>query len=127
MSYYITILLNSNMQARKKKTMSDAQVEEAARLFAILSEPSRLILLRSLMERAMTVSELIEMTGMKQGNVSKHLGVLLEARFVAREKEGNFARYAIADTNLFALCELMCGRIEQEAQKRLRELTSRSR
>ena len=105
--------------------MTDAQVEEAARLFAILSEPSRLILLRSLMRQAMTVSELIEATGMKQGNVSKHLGVLLEARFVAREKEGNFARYAIADPNLFALCELICGRIEQEAQKRLRELTSR--
>ncbi len=113
------------MQAKKKKQMSDAQVEEAARLFAILSEPSRLILLRSLMERSMTVSELIEATGMKQGNVSKHLGVLLEARFVAREKEGNFARYAIADSNLFALCELMCGRIEQEAHKRLQELTSR--
>lgn len=115
------------MQARKKKRMSDAQVEEAARLFAILSEPSRLILLRSLMEQAMTVSELIETTGLKQGNVSKHLGVLLEARFVAREKEGNFARYAIADPNLLALCELMCGRIEQEAQKRLQELTSRPR
>lgn len=113
------------MPAKKKKVMTDAHVEEAARLFAILSEPSRLILLRSLMAQAMTVSELIDATGMRQGNVSKHLGVLLEARFVSREKEGNFARYAIADSNLFALCELMCGRIEQEAQKRLRELSSR--
>jgi len=103
--------------------MSDAQVEEAARLFAILSEASRLKLLRALMSEAMTVSDLMAATGMKQGNVSKHLGVLLDARFVAKEKEGNFARYSIADPNLFALCELMCGRMEQEARQRLAALS----
>jgi len=111
------------MRAKKKKTMSDAQIEEASRLFAILSEPSRLKLLRALMSEAMTVSQLMAATSMKQGNVSKHLGVLLDARFVAKEKEGNFARYSIADPNLFTLCELMCGRIEQEARLRFTELS----
>ena len=106
--------------------MSDAQVEEAARLFGILSEASRLKLLRALMCEPLTVSDLMLATGMKQGNVSKHLGVLLEARFVAKEKEGNFARYSIADLNLFALCELMCGRMEQEARHRLAELSGNS-
>ena len=103
--------------------MSNAQVEEAARLFAILSEASRLKLLRALMSEAMTVSDLMAATGMKQGNVSKHLGVLLDARFVAKEKEGNFARYSIADPNLFTLCELVCGRMEQEARQRFAELS----
>lgn len=102
----------------KKSAMSDAQVEESARLFGILSEGSRLRLLRALMERPLTVSELIEATGMKQGNVSKHLGVLLGARFVAREKEGNFARYSLADRRLYQLCELMCARIEEDARER---------
>jgi DNA-binding transcriptional ArsR family regulator len=103
--------------------MSDAQVEEAARLFAILAESSRLKLLRSLMPGSMTVTELVEATGMKQGNVSKHLGVLLDARFVAKEREGNFARYSITDDKLFALCELMCSRIENDARQRLAALT----
>lgn len=111
------------MQAKKNAPMSDAQVEEAARLFSILAEPSRLKLLRTLMGEAMTVTELIDATGMKQGNVSKHLGVLLEARFVAKEKEGNFARYSISDPNLFSLCTLMCGRIEEDAKRRLQELS----
>jgi len=102
--------------------MSDAQVEEAARLFGILSEPSRLKLLRVLMARPLTVSELMEATGMKQGNVSKHLGVLLNARFVAREREGNFARYALADPRLHQLCDLMCLRIADDARQRSREL-----
>ncbi len=110
------------MQGEKNSSMSDAQVEEAARLFGILSESSRLKLLRALMEKPLTVSELIEATGLKQGNVSKHLGVLLNARFVAREREGNFARYALADQRLYQLCDLMCMRIEDDARRRVREL-----
>jgi ArsR family transcriptional regulator len=110
------------MQGKKNSSMSDAQVEEAARLFGILSESSRLKLLRALMEKPLTVSELIEATGLKQGNVSKHLGVLLNARFVAREREGNFARYALADKRLYELCDLMCMRIEDDARRRVREL-----
>lgn len=90
--------------------MSDAQVDETARLFGILSDPSRLKLLRALMAEPLTVSELMEATDMKQGNVSKHLGVLLTARFVAREREGNFARYSLADPRLHELCALMCMR-----------------
>jgi ArsR family transcriptional regulator len=105
------------MQAKRPKVLSDAHLEEAARLFGILSEPSRLKLLRVLMARAMNVSELMAATGMRQGNVSKHLGVLLSARFVSREREGNFARYTIADPRLRDLCELMCMRIEESAQQ----------
>jgi DNA-binding transcriptional ArsR family regulator len=120
--YYMTISLFGNMQ-QKTKSMSDAQIEEAARLFGILSDSSRLKLLRALMAEPLTVSELIEATGMKQGNVSKHLGILLTARFVAREREGNFARYSLADPKLYQLCELMCTRIEDHARQRIKELT----
>ncbi|MFV0415171.1 MAG: ArsR/SmtB family transcription factor [Chthoniobacterales bacterium] len=103
--------------------MSDTQVEEAARLFGILSESSRLRLLRALMKASMTVSELMEETEMKQGNVSKHLGVLLTARFVAREREGSFVRYSLVDSKLRQLCDLMCARIEDDARRRSEELT----
>jgi len=105
------------MKVEKKPALSDGHMNEAARLFGILSEPSRLKLLRTLMEREMTVSELVAATEMKQGNVSKHLGVLLTARFVARRQEGNFARYSIADKRLEDLCHLMCMRIDDEAAR----------
>lgn len=110
------------MQGKVKLLMSDAQVEESARIFGILSESSRLKLLRALMEAPLTVSELMEATGMKQGNVSKHLGVLLSARFVGREREGNFARYKLADPKLYQLCDLMCKRITDDAHQRIKEL-----
>jgi len=110
------------MQTKLDHAMSDAQIREAARLFGILAEPSRLLLLRSLLEQPQTVSELIASTGLKQGNVSKHLGVLHEAQFVERTKDGTFARYAVADPQLQQLCELMCGRIERVARERLAAL-----
>lgn len=103
--------------------MTDAEVEEAARHFTILSEPSRLLLLRSLMSGPHTVTELVKATGMKQGNVSKHLGVLLNARFVAKVKEGTFARYSIDDPVIVPLCELMCDRLHRDAENRLQNLT----
>jgi len=106
------------MQAKKLKSMTDAQVEEAAKLFAVLSESSRLYLLRALMERPLSVGELVEATGMKQGNVSKHLGMLFQSGFVSRRQEGNFVHYAIADSRLKALCELMCSRIEEDVRKK---------
>jgi len=105
-----------------KAKLSDARLDEIARLFSVLAESSRLKLLRALMDQPMTVSELIEGTGMKQGNVSKHLGTLLLGGFVARVREGNFARYAIADPTVAALCRLMCDRVESHARRRVREL-----
>jgi DNA-binding transcriptional ArsR family regulator len=113
------------MQAKKKTLLTDAHLEEVAQLFSVLSESSRLRLLRALMDRDMTVTELVDSTEMKQGNVSKHLGVLLSNRFVERAREGNFARYSICDPTIIALCKLMCERIEVDARKRAESLMGR--
>lgn len=114
-----------NMANTRKPGMSDAQITEAARHFTILSEPARLRILRSLMTGPQTVTQLVAATGLKQGNVSKHLGVLYGARFVNREKEGNFARYSIADADLFTLCELMCSRIDRDVKALAASLRAR--
>ena len=42
--------------------------------------------------------------------------LLLDAGMVSRSREGNFARYEIADPILFDLCELVCGRFRQQLQ-----------
>lgn len=113
------------MQVKKtgeQKQMSDAQLEEVARLFEILSESSRLQLLRALMEGPLTVTELVDATGLKQGNVSKHLSVLRDARFVDREREGNFSRYRLIDPKVHQLCQLMCQRIADDLEQRIQEL-----
>jgi DNA-binding transcriptional ArsR family regulator len=94
--------------------MSLAQTEAVARLFGVLSEPSRLVLLQALHRRSRTVTDLVEATGMKQANVSKHLGVLHHHRLVKRKREGISIRYAIADPMIFSLCDLVCGKMERD-------------
>lgn len=110
------------MAIKRKATISDAQLVEVARLFGMLAEPSRLKLLRALMQGSMTVSDLMESTGMRQGNVSKHLSVLLGGGFVERAQEGNFARYELTDPTVRTLCDLMCSRVEEHARRRLQAL-----
>jgi DNA-binding transcriptional ArsR family regulator len=85
-----------------------AQLAAVARAFSVLSEPSRLALLEALRDGPLTVSELVEASGMKQANVSKPLGMLHQHRLVKRRREGICVRYEIADLMAFALCKLVC-------------------
>jgi DNA-binding transcriptional ArsR family regulator len=104
------------MSTAKQRKMSSAQLEAVARLFAVLSEPSRLVLLQTLHNGPMTVSELVEACGMKQANVSKHLGLLYDHQLVKRERDGISIRYQIADPMIFALCNLVCGKMERDVK-----------
>lgn len=114
------------MRTQRARLNNDAQIVEAARLFTLLSEPARLYLISALMSGPLTVTELIHATGLKQSNVSKHLAMLLDEGLLAREKQGLFARYSIADPCLVKLCDLVCHRIAQEAKRRLSALTADS-
>ena len=105
------------MSKEKKQTLSSAQVDAVSRLFRVLSEPSRLVLLQALHDGPLSVTELMEASLMKQANVSKHLGVLHDHHLVRRKREGVSIRYEIADPMIFALCELVCGKMEKDARK----------
>ena len=104
------------MATLKKLRMSLAQLEAVARLFGVLSEPSRLVLLQALHSSPLTVSELVETCDMKQANVSKHLAVLHDHHLVKRERNGVSVRYEIADPMIFSLCNLVCGKMQRDAK-----------
>jgi DNA-binding transcriptional ArsR family regulator len=99
-------------------------IELIARRFRVLADPTRIKLLDLLRQREASVLELTEMIGSTQQNVSKHLGVLLQAGIVARRKVGNYAYYSIADEGVFALCEDVCGRLAEQVES-LREVVAR--
>ena len=94
--------------------LPDELVELITRRFRVLAEPMRIKLLDRLRDGAATVGELQDATGASQQNVSKHLGVLLHSGLVARRKDGNFARYEIADESVFELCEQVCGGLRRQ-------------
>ena len=89
-------------------------VELIAQRFRVLAEPMRIKLLDRLREGEATVAELVTATASSQQNVSKHMRVLLDAGFVSRARDGNFARYSIADESVFRLCEEVCGGLRRQ-------------
>lgn len=106
--------------------MGPELLELVAERFRALGEPTRLTLLNVLREGERSVSALMEATGLGQANVSKHLQLLHSLGFVARRKEGLYVYYRLADESVFRLCDIVCGRLEAEAQDR-RELLSSTR
>jgi DNA-binding transcriptional ArsR family regulator len=105
------------MAPKNQLMLSDGQLAAVARLFAVLSEPSRLALLRALHDGPLTVGELVEACGMKQANVSKQLAILHDRQLVKRQREGTSIRYEIADPVVFSLCSLVCGKVEKDTRR----------
>jgi DNA-binding transcriptional ArsR family regulator len=89
-------------------------VELIARRFRVLGEPMRIRLLDRLRDGEATVGELSEALQASQQNVSKHLAVLTDAGVLGRRKDRNHVHYRIVDDGVFALCEDVCGSVQQQ-------------
>ena len=79
---------------------SNLPVKELARIFKLLSEPSRLRILCSMGLECVPVSAIIAKTGLSQTNVSFHLRALREAGVVKGERRGPFVFYCLYDYRL---------------------------
>ena len=101
-----------------KLSLSPDVMVLVAERFKALAEPARLQILNTLRNGELTVSELVEETGLGQANVSKHLQLLHAMGFVSRRKDGLYVYYFIWDRSVFRLCDLMCGRLEAEMKTR---------
>ena len=91
-----------------------------AERFKAIGEPARLQILNTLREGERTVTELVDATGLGQGNVSKHLQLLHATGFVTRRTEGLYVYYGLAGEDVFQLCDIMCGRLAAEVETRRR-------
>jgi DNA-binding transcriptional ArsR family regulator len=96
--------------------LPDDLAELIARRFRMLAEPMRIKLLDRLREGEASVNELSEGLGASQQNISKHLAMLAEAGMLARRRQGNHVYYRIADEGVFALCDQVCGSVQQQLQ-----------
>lgn len=85
-----------------------------ARRFRVLADPARLLILHTLEDGELPVSEIATRTGLAQATVSKHLQQLHSARFLSRRRDQLFVYYAIADKDVLRLCQMVCGRLAEE-------------
>jgi DNA-binding transcriptional ArsR family regulator len=97
--------------------MTPEVLELVAARFKALAEPTRLRILSVLREGERTVTDLVDETGLGQANVSKHLQILHDLRYVDRRREGLYTVYSLADEDVSALCDIVCGRLEREVEK----------
>jgi DNA-binding transcriptional ArsR family regulator len=87
-------------QVSQYTAIDDPEVSEAAllaRVFAGLSEPTRLQIVLVLLEGERNVSELVTLLGSSQGRVSMHLQCLRWCGYVSSERRGKYVYYRVRD------------------------------
>lgn len=100
--------------------LDDEALEQIARYFTALGTKTRLKILDALRAGERNVTELTQLTGATQANVSKHLALLAQHGLVAKTARGTSVYYRIADPSIYRICEMVCGtigaRLERLAQ-----------
>lgn len=78
-----------------------------AELCKALSDPKRLRIIRELRNGERTVSELVDILGLKQSNTSQHLGVLRRIGLLTFRKSGNTVYYRLANPKIGEACDIV--------------------
>ena len=88
-------------------TVAPAQATSLkAKLFRGFADPSRLSIVEALRAEPLTVTEIIEATGLSQSNASNHLACLWDCGLVIREQQGRYVRYRLSDDRVVELLRL---------------------
>ena len=92
-------------------------LEEAARRFALLGEPTRLRVVNALHQAGeLSVGEVATAAGASVPNISQHLARLLAGGVVRRRREGRAILYSIADKTIEDLCSIVCASVSERAR-----------
>jgi DNA-binding transcriptional ArsR family regulator len=81
-------------------------VELKAKLFRGFGDPSRLAILEALRNGPLTVSEIVQETGLSQSNASNHLACLRDCGLVVSEQNWRYVTYHLSDDRVGELLEL---------------------
>lgn len=95
----------------------EAVLEEAARRFSLLGDPTRLRLLSVLHERGEApVGQIAAVADVALANASQHLVRLAAGGIVARRRAGRSVLYRIADPTVESLCDIVCASVAERAR-----------
>lgn len=108
---------SDNADCSPMKQLPEGALVEVAAYFQVLAEPTRLQILNILRSGERNVGELAQLCGFTAANVSRHLALMTQQGLVERESRGTSAFYKIADSSIFALCDLVCGNIARQIER----------
>lgn len=97
-------------------------LELVAERFRVLAEPLRLQILQLLRSGEKNISELTELLGTTQPNMSKHVRILQEAGLIGRRQAGTAVYCFVSDESVFALCDLVCTSLYERVSTQARLL-----
>ena len=89
-------------------------IEEQAELHQILSNSSRLLILRSLVENEMSVSEIAEQIGASLQNTSQHLRLMKDKNVLEARREGQTIFYQISINQIGERCKRLLTCLEAQ-------------
>lgn len=75
--------------------MTTSAAEALQKVFKTLADPTRIRILRLLEQEELIVGELMDILGMAQSRVSRHLAVLRETGLLADRRDGTFVAYRL--------------------------------
>ena len=84
-------------------------VEQAEQMLKILANKNRLMILCSLQDGEMSVSELNEAVPLAQSALSQHLAALRKAQIVSTRRESQTIYYRVVDKSVMAILETLHG------------------
>ncbi|MBB1352656.1 metalloregulator ArsR/SmtB family transcription factor [Pseudoalteromonas sp. Hal273] len=90
-------------------TAMAGNVAQAEQLLKILANKNRLMILCSLQDTEMSVSQLNEAVPLAQSALSQHLAALRKAKIVATRRESQTIYYRIIDDNAVQLLGMLYG------------------
>lgn len=85
-----------------------ANASNMAGRLKLMSHPERLLMLCRMDEGEVSVSELVELTGLSQSSVSQHLAMLREENVVTIRGEAQTRYYSLADPVVSAIIHALC-------------------
>jgi DNA-binding transcriptional ArsR family regulator len=97
----------------------DSVLDDVARRFALLGDPTRLKIVSVLHEcpEECTVGEIAQAAGTTVANASQHLQRLAQGGIVARRRDGQAVRYRIVDETIEQLCRIVCGSVAERSPR----------
>lgn len=76
-------------------------------VFKVIGNQKRLEIIQLLDKRELNVTEMMEMLGLRQANLSQHLSLLRQHKLVTVSKRGRAAYYKLADDNIAEAVKLV--------------------
>lgn len=94
--------------------LAPSVLEESARIFKVLSDPTRIAILNLLANQELNVGKISHMLKMEQSAISHQLKLLRSARLVKSRRAGKLVIYSQNDDHVYHILDQVLTHVKEE-------------